>query len=125
MRDPSGALVRIPVGAIPKLFWPETWYENPYWQYSGALSREDVAEFFSDSKQEIRLDFAHKLATYVLDYVQNMAAVVWLMNPDKEGYLETMKPCIEKLSELKAKAKCRKDIMEMIHVCLDYAMDPF
>jgi hypothetical protein len=126
MRDVrTGQPVRIPVGAIPKVFWPETWYENPYWLYSGALSRADVAEFFSDSKQEIRADFAHRLATYILDYVQNTAAVVWLMNPDKEGYLETMKPCIEKLSELKAKAKNRADIMEMIHVCLDYAMDPF
>jgi len=126
MRDrESGAPVRIPVGAIPKIFWPETWYENPYWVYSGALTREDIAEFFSESQQEIRPDFAHKLATYILDFVQNMAAVVWLMTPDKEGYLENMRPCIEQLSALKARARCRKDVMDMIHVCLDHALDPF
>jgi len=125
MRDASGALVRIPVGVIPKIFWPETWYEDPYWMYSGALSREDVAEFFEDPKREIHADFAHKLATYILDYVRNTCAVVWLLNPDRDAYLERMNPCVMKLSELKAKAKCRKDVMDMIHVCLEFAMDPF
>jgi len=121
----TGLPVRIPVGAIPKIFWPETWYENPYWMYSGALSREDIAEFFEDPKREIHADFAHKLATYILNFVQNMAAISWLMTPDKKGYLDYMRPCIEKLSALKAKAKCRKDVMDMVHVCLEYAMDPF
>jgi len=121
----TGQPVRIPVGAIPKIFWPETWYENCYWAYSGALSREDIAEFFEESTREIRPDFAHKLATYILDFVQNTAAVAWLLNPDKDGYLEYMRPCIEKLSDLKGKAKSRADVMAMIHVCLDYAIDPF
>ena len=125
MRDKTGRPIRIPVGAIPKIFWPETWYENPYWMYSGALNRADIAEFFKEQHQEIRCDFAHKLATYILDYVQNMAAIVWLMNPDKDGYLERMRPCVEKLSALKARAKSRKDIMDMIHMCLEYTMDPF
>lgn len=117
--------VRIPVGMIPKIFCPETWYENPYWKYSGSLRDVDLAEFFSEPDVEIRDDFAHKLATYILDYVQNMAAVVWLMNPSKERYVEHMRPCIQKLSEVKNRARCRKDIMDMIHVCLDYALDPF
>jgi len=121
----TGQPVRISVGVIPKIFWPDTWYENPYWQFSGALSKADIMEFFGDTQREIRADFAHRLATYILDYVQNMAAIVWLMNPDREGYLANMRPCIEKLSALKAKAKCRKDIMAMISVCLDYALDPF
>jgi len=125
MRDTSGRLIRIPVGIIPKIFWPDTWYENPYWQYSGALTRADIHEFFSESEKEIRVDFAHKLATYILDYVRNICAVVWLMNPNRDAYLEQMTPCIMKLSELKAKAKCRKDVMEMIQVCLEYAIDPF
>jgi len=90
----TGRLVRIPIGAIPKIFWPETWYENPYWMYSGALSRTDIVEFFGDTKREIRADLAYKLATYILDFVQNMAAVVYLMSSDKEGYLDFMKSCI-------------------------------
>lgn len=126
MRDArTGQSVRLPVGVIPKIFWPETWYENPYWMYSGALSRADVAEFFQDPQREIRPDFAHRLATYILNYIQNMAAIVWLMNPEKERYLRNMRTCIEKLSELKARAKRRKDVKDMIDVCLDYAMDPF
>ena len=126
MRDVNtGQPVRIPVGAIPKIFWPATWYENPYWMHSGVLSKADINEFFQDTEREIRVDFAHKLASYILDYVQNMAAIVWLMNPEKERYLRNMRPCVEKLSELKARAKCRKDIEDMISVCLDYAMDPF
>lgn len=126
MRDRgTGKPVRIPIGVIPKIFWPETWYENPYWRYSGALSRDEVFEFFSESQEEIRPDFAHKLATYILDYVRNMAAAVWLMNPYRDQYQESMTPAIEKLSALKAKVKCRKDIMDMVHVCLDYALDPF
>ena len=120
----TGQPVRIPVGVIPKIFWPETWYENPYWMYSGALSRADVAEFFQDQR-EIRPDFAHRLATYILDFVQNTAAAVWLMNTDKEGYLKHMRPCVEKLLGLKARARCRKDVKDMIDVCLDYAIDPF
>jgi hypothetical protein len=80
--------MRIPVGTIPKIFWPETWYENPYWQFSGALSKADVAEFFQESQQEVRADFAHKLATYILDFAQNLAAVCWLVNPNRENYLE-------------------------------------
>ena len=126
MRDAAtGQPVRIPVGVIPKIFWPETWYENPYWMYSGGLSKADIAEFFQDPQREVRPDFAHKLATYILDYVQNMAAAVWLMNPDKDGYLKRMRPCVEKLSQLKVRARCRKDIMDMVDICLDYAMDPF
>lgn len=117
--------VRIPVGAIPKLFWPETWYENPYWMYSGALNREDIAEFFSETAQEIRADFAHKLATYILDFAQNLAAAVWLISVHKQEYVEEMRPVIEKLAALKARATCRKDVMDMIHVCLDCALDPF
>jgi len=126
MRDArTGRPVRIPVGVIPEVFRPETWYENAYWMYSGALNREDIEEFFSKEKQEIRADFAHKLATYILNFVQNLAAAVWLVDPNRDEYLEFMKPCIEKLSALKRRARCRKDIMEMIYICLDYGMDPF
>ena len=126
MRDAkTGGLVRIPIGAIPKIFWPETWYENPYWKFSGALTAVDLAEFFDRPDVEIRADFAHKLATYILDFARNLAAMAWLMNPDKQGYLEDMTPCIEKLSALKARATCRKDVQDMIHVCLDYTIDPF
>ena len=126
MRDArTGRPVRIPVGAIPKIFWPETWYENPYWMFSGALNREDIAEFFTEAAQEIRAEFAHKLATYILDFVRNLAAAAWLINPERDRYLEDMRPIIEKLAALKARATCRKDIMDMIHVCLDCALDPF
>jgi len=121
----TGRPVEVPITLIPKELWPETWYDNVYWMHSKALLREEVQQLFQDPEKDLPEELTQKVATYILDYVKNMAVAVWLFNPDKQRYLEYMRPSLTKLSALKNGARTRKDIREMISVCLDCAMDPF
>lgn len=121
----TGQPVAIPISTIPKELWPDNWYENAYWQYSKALVREEVAKFFEQSKKEIPEQLAEKLAQYIYDYAANIAVAGWLFNPNRDEYLEHMRPCLLKLSALKNKARTKKDVMDMIHTAMGYAVDPF
>lgn len=121
----TGQPVEVSISMIPKELWPETWYDNAYWMYSRALTREEIGDFFKDVKAEISEDLAQKLAKYIYDYAANCAVAAWLFSDDRESYLEYMRPCLQKLAALKAKARTKHDVMEMVHVALDYAVDPF
>lgn len=128
MRDrKTGQPVSIPVDLIPKELWPETWYENVYWRYSGALEAADVMLFMA-ATGPITDELAQKLATYIYDFTANTAVTVWLMlaaTGTREHYLNDMRECLAKLAALKAQARTREVVMDMVHVCLDYAVDPF
>lgn len=121
----TGQPVTIPLAQIPKELWPDTWYDNVYWRYSRALTREEVGKFFGESIQWICEGLAQKLAQYIYDFAANTTVAVWIFNPDRENYLEYMRPCLQKLRALKNKARTREDVMDMIHVAMDYAVDPF
>jgi hypothetical protein len=121
----TGQLVAVPICEIPKALWPETWYANVDWQYSRAVTREEVGRFFTDPKTEISEDLARKLAKYIYDYAANVSVAGWLFSEDPDAYLEYMKPCLEKLAALKAKCRTRSGVMDMVHVAIDYAVDPF
>jgi hypothetical protein len=133
-KSPSGLIVRdrrtgqpitIPLSTIPKELWPDNWYENAYWMYSRALCREEVAKFFEHSQKEIPEALAEKLAQYIYDYVANIAVAGWLFAENRDEYLEFMRPCLQKLSAKKNKSRTRKDVMDMVHIALEYAVDPF
>jgi hypothetical protein len=118
--------VEIPISAIPKELWPDNWYENAYWQYSKAVTREEIGKFFEDREEEISEDLAVKLAQYIYDYAANIAVAGWLFNAgDRDEYLEFMRPCLQQLSAMKNKARTRRDVMDMVHIAVEYAVDPF
>jgi len=121
----TGRPVLVPLSEIPKELWPEKWYENPQWQYSGALQKEEVMALASLDKYEISPELAQKLAQYILDYAKHIVIMGWLFLPEKEAYLESMKETITKLSALRNKASNRKDVMAMVHVAQEVALDPF
>jgi hypothetical protein len=121
----TGQPVEVPLSAIPKELWPDTWYENAHWQYSKAITREEIGKFFEGRGKEISEELAIKLAQYIYDYAANIAVAAWLFNPDKEEYLEFMRPYITKLAAIKNKARTKKDVLDMLHVALECAADPF
>lgn len=121
----TGKPVAVPISSIPEEIRPDNWYENPQWQYSRALLSEEVAEFFKDSKAEIHEQSARRLAQYIYDYAANIAVAGWLFGDNKQEYLEFMRPCLQQLRTLKEKAQTKRDILDMIHISMDYAVDPF
>jgi hypothetical protein len=75
--------VEIPISAIPKELWPDNWYENAYWQYSKAVTREEIGKFFEDREEEISEDLAVKLAQYIADTDRQHTAQHQTVQPSK------------------------------------------
>lgn len=121
----TGMPVRLSTCIIPDALRPDNWYENACWQYSRALTREEVGKFLQDQKSEIPYVLARKLAQYIYDYAANIAVAAWIFSDDRDKYYEYMLPCLQKLRQLKPKAKTKQDVLDMLHVAMEYAVDPF
>ena len=114
----------ISVHEVPEELRPDNWYLNPYWVFSGALSREEVLKFL---RGDVDVLLARKVAQYVLDYVCNMASATYLALPpgDRDLYLRFMAPVIRRLREVKERVRSRDDVWDMVETALDVGMDPF
>ena len=76
-------------------------------------------------KEPLSPDEARKLGDYIMLYVKNLACAAWLFSDDRKEYYRYMLPCIRRLSRILPKVKSRKEVWEMLDVCLEYAIDPF
>jgi len=118
----TGEIVAVPTSVFPLEFIPEVWFENPYWQWSGYLSKAEVMKFLE--RRPLTPDEAYKLGRYILLFVQNLACMNWLFSEDREGYFEYMLPCIRKLHQILGRVKSGDEVWEMLKVCFDYGLDP-
>lgn len=120
----TGKPVAIPISSIPPEIRPDVWFENPDWRFRpdrGDLEPMIRALFSQDflGPRSIQV-----LAEYIVDYACHIAVAVYVFGGGKDS-LEFNGECIRKLRELKASAKDKRDIREMIRVGMDYALDPF
>lgn len=124
MRDGKGRLVLVPLERIPKELWPDTWFENAYWRFNGALSIQDIKQLWEDDA--LSEEFVQKVAQYIFDFAANCAVAVWLLDQEahKSEYLEYVRPLLQQLSAWKQKARTRKDVLEMLRLAEAYALDP-
>ena len=105
---------------------------NPYWMYSGILTREEVLKTLNIlmGKEAENHDLLKKVSYYILFYVENFAFSVWLQYLAMEDidsakeYYEWIKPLLEKLRDLAKKEPTRDLINQMINASLEYAIDP-
>ena len=121
----TGEIVAVPTSEFPAEFIPEVWFENPYWKYSGYLSKAEVMKFLE--KKPLNPDEAYKIGKYILLFVKNLACAGWLFSSSEEGrekYFRYMLPCIRKLHEILLRVKSRGEVWGMLNVCLEYGLDP-
>jgi len=120
----TGKPVAIPISSIPAEIRPDKWFENAYWRHRP--DKEDLeplirALYTSDFLEPRSIQV---LAQYVVDYACHIAVAAYLFGGGHKT-LEFNAECIRKLRELKASAKEKRDIREMIRVGMDYALDAF
>jgi hypothetical protein len=124
VRDTEGIPVLVPLESIPKELWPDTWFENAYWRFNGALSLIDVKELYG--QEPVSEEFIQKVAQYIFDFAANCAVCAWLFDDaaHRQGYLEHVRPLLQQLSALKQTARNREDVHGMLDIAAAYALDP-
>jgi len=120
----TGRPVAIPISSIPPEIRPDNWFDNAYWRHRpdrGDLEPMIQALYSQDflGPRSIQV-----LAQYIVDYACHIAVAAYIFGGGPES-LEFNVECIKKLRELKASAKHKRDIREMIRVGMNYALDPF
>jgi len=64
-----------------------------------------------------------KFALYFETYAKHIVMAAWLFNTDRDGYAAEMRPTMEKLSDIRRRAKTVADLNEMVDVGMDAALD--
>ena len=100
---------------------------NPFWMYSGILTKDDVFDFFRGEANEQLLE---KISYYILFYVENLVLTGYLIKliedpTEAEDYLNYNKPLLEELRKLNKSKKNYETVNKMVRLCLKYGFDPF
>ena len=119
----TGKPVTIATSSIPRSIRPDTWYENAYWMYHDSrLVLEPLIRRYLEN-EEFESHEVQYLAQYFLDYACHIAVMSYLFGGGEETVQHNAE-VIAKLRDLKKGARTRRDLVMMIHVARDYALDP-
>ena len=105
---------------------------NPYWCYSGLLTREEVTGYLHN---EVSRELHIKIARYILIYQENLAFTGYLFDkaegqPDKTRVfnlpvLNKLRDLYQKVSQLPRTAgEVDSDVHAMENLCLETGGDP-
>ncbi len=103
---------------------------NPYWMYSGLLTKKEVLEFFK-KKEDTRAELLDKVAYYILCYAENVVLAGTFLAKDlmylqeSESFLDELRDLYEKVKNTKDSKEKYKHVKKMIDTCLDHNIDPF
>jgi len=116
--------ISIPTSSIPPEIQPDNWFSNPDWRWRP--DRGDLEPLIRKlfARESLGPQTIQKLAQYIVDYACHIAVAAYIFGGGHET-LEFNAECVKKLRAIRDRAKTKKDIREMIHVGMDYALDPF
>ena len=104
--------------------------DNPYYEYSGFITRNEVQRFLEGSRDK---KLHKKINRYIVFYAENIIFSTYLYlkasaeyskgngKDDSEPYLKQMQPFLQKLRKLYKK---NEDPKKLINLCLQHAIDP-
>lgn len=119
-----------PITDIPKILWPDTWYDNPYWRthpQSAALGKI-ISKYQKDRYTRQLTIFEVKMfAQYIVDYAGLVASIAFLRSRpvDRECILRGNGAMMQKLRGIFKYAVTSDDIQKAIDLCSEFGIDPF
>jgi len=119
---------------IPAWLKPTRLHENPYYIFSGALTRDEVHQYLDKTLYTGEIDpvLAGKVATYCVDFAKHcVLANILCGGPEPRGavldakrYEAEMRPLIEKVDRMAARAKTKQNVSDIINELMRVALDP-
>jgi len=113
---------------IPAWVKPTRLHENPYYIFSGALTRDEVHQYLDKTLYTGEIDpkLAGKVARYCVDFAKHVVLAGILCGGPKnpKRYEAEMRPVIEKVDRMASQAKTRRNVSDIINELMRVALDP-
>lgn len=119
-----------PITDIPKILWPDTWYDNPHWRShpDSAKLRVIINKFQKDRyTRQLTLFEVKMFAQYIVDYAGLVASIAFLRSGpiDRESILLGNGAMMQKLRDVFKYAVSSDDLQKAIDLCSEFGVDPF
>jgi hypothetical protein len=118
-----------PITAIPKILWPDTWYDNAYYKsHPQRYQLEHIIIKFQRDRytRQLTIFEVKMFAQYIIDFAGLVASIAYLKsdNIDRQSILIGNGAMMQKLRDGFKYATTADDIQKMLDLCKEFNIFP-